>query len=93
MTGKAAKPTAKEIDDLFEQLDELRRKRVPDAPATRRSKQGLKDALNEEVLALRMKALKPRAADAITAVADKINRAFTQLGPVGMAEFQLGLLK
>ena len=93
MKGKAGKPTAAEVDELFEQLDALRRKRIPDAPAVQRSKQGLNDALNEAVLALRMKALKPRDAEAITAVADRINRAFGKLGPAGMAEFQLGLLK
>ncbi|MSQ92678.1 MAG: hypothetical protein EXR87_07095 [Gammaproteobacteria bacterium] len=91
--SKASQPTADEIEQLFVQLDELRRKRVPDAPSVRRSKEGLNDALNEEVLALRMKALKPGAAAAITAVADKINRAFARLGPIGMADFQLGLLK
>ena len=87
------KPTNAEVEALFEQLDELRRKRVPDAPAVPRSKQGLSEALQVEVLALRRKELKPRAATAITQIADKINEAFARLGPTGTAEFQLGLLK
>ncbi len=93
VSSKSRAPSAADIDELFEQLDALRRIRVPDAPAVRRSKQGLSDALNEEVLALRMKRLKPGAANAITAVADKINQAFARLGPMGMADYQLGLLK
>ena len=93
MNSKPRAPTAADIDELFDQLDALRRIRVPEAPAVRRTKQGLGDALNEEVLALRMKLLKPKAANAITAVADKINQAFARLGPTGMADYQLGLLK
>ena len=93
VSSKSRAPSAADIDELFAQLDALRRIRVPDAPPVRRSKQGLSDALNEEVLALRMKLLKPAAANAITAVADKINQAFARLGPMGMADYQLGLLK
>jgi hypothetical protein len=91
--AKPARPTAAEIDKLFETLDELRRLRVPDAPAVPRSKPGLTEALNQELLALRKKELKPRAAKAITDVADQINAAFAKLGPMGMAEYQLGFLK
>ena len=91
--SKSARPTAAEIDKLFDTLDELRRLRVPDAPAAKRSKPGLNEALNEELLALRMKKLKPKAAKAITEVADQINAAFAKLGPTGVAEYQLGFLK
>ena len=42
--AKPARPTAAEIDKLFDTLDELRRLRVPDAPAVPRSKPGLPDA-------------------------------------------------